>query len=148
MKIAGLRSFAENLLRAKFVAIDVQQRAARKGRRDGKRVPDQSRSRRLRLETADLAAAADKSVVRTDLMVSNLAGAEAIAQDQFAVGNDAAADPRAQREQHEIARAAAHAVGVFAQRRAARVVADETGISKCERSVSPSGTFIHLKPGL
>ena len=118
---AALRIFFElSLSRA-----DVEQRAARERRLDREGVADQSRTRSLRLEASDLSAGANETVGRSNLVVADLARAPAVAEEQLAVSDDAAADSRAEREQHEVFRLPAHAERVLAQRRAARVVGDE-----------------------
>jgi len=103
----------------------VEQHAARERGRDAKRVPEQARPRRLGLEAAHLAAAANEAPIGPNLVVADLAGAHLIAQPDRAVGDDPAADPRPQGQQDEVARALSDAVNVLAQRRAARVVSHE-----------------------
>src|SRR5581483_8524448 len=123
MLIARLGRLA-NFLRTQFVARDVEQRTARKRRCDGKGVTNQSRSRCLRLEAADLSTSADETVRGPNLVVSDFARSPFVAEHQLAAGDDSAADSGAERQQNEIARAASAAEGMFAKRRAARVVAD------------------------
>jgi len=89
--VAGLRS-ATNRFRTELLGVLLQERAARKRRRNGKRVAQQSCSRRLRLEAPNLAAAADKTVGRTDLMMSELARSCAVADEQLSTRDDSAAD--------------------------------------------------------
>ena len=55
-------------------------------------------------------------------MVSHFTRAEAIPEKQFSVADNATADSGPQRQQDKIARATAHAVGILAKRRTARIV--------------------------
>jgi hypothetical protein len=50
-----------------------------------------------------------------------------VSEDELAVGDDPAADPRAEREQHEIFRPAPGTEGVLGEGRALRVVCDVHG---------------------
>ena len=144
---AALRIFFElSLSRA-----DVEQFAARERRSDRERVPDQSGAGRLCFEATDLPAAAHEPVGRTDLVVADLAGAPMVAEQQLAARDDAAADPGAEREQHEILRLLAYPERVLAERRAPRVVGHEDGQfellpqRRAERRVLPAevGTVEH-----
>ena len=110
---------------------NVEQRAARKRGRDGKGVADQPRARRLRLEAADLSAAADETVVRANLMVADLAGTPAIAEQQLAARDDASADPRAERKQHEVLASALPVPNVYSPSVAQRAsLATKTGMTE------------------
>ena len=87
----------------------------------------------------DLAARTDESVGRADLMVPDFARAPAIAQDQVAVGNDAAADARTQGQEYEVLRLLAGTEGVFSERRTTRVVADVDGQREALAQRLPEG---------
>src|SRR5579885_1544002 len=101
MCVAGLRR-APYRFRAELFFVLVEQRAARKRSRYGGRVADESRAGRLCFKAADLAASADKTVRRANLMMAYLPGAGAIADQQAAVRNDSAAQSGADRKQDEI----------------------------------------------
>ena len=119
-----------------------------KRRRERQRVPDQSRARTLRFETADLAAAADEAVVRANLMVADLAGAGAAADEQPAARDDAAADPGPERQQHEVRRRPCRrrtcARPSVAQRAS---LPTNTGSLNASRMCSPSATSFQPKLG-
>ncbi len=145
--VACLRGLSD-LLRAELVARDVEQRAFRKrrGKREG--VSDQSRSRRLRLKAADLAAGTNEAVGRPNLVVSDLARAEIIAEQQLASRYDPAADSRPEGEQDEVFRADA-VPEEYSPRVAQREsFAMKTGTSKRFASVGPSGAFSQPRFGL
>ncbi len=108
---------------------------------------DETRSRGLRLEAADLGAAAHEAVGRANLMVPDLAGAHGVSQDEISVGNDPAADPRAERDQDEILRPRPTPY-VYSPSVAQRAsLPTKTGMPKCSRSFGPSGTSFHPKLG-
>ena len=159
VRVARLRGLADALgaqpvaPRAAVVALvfvlvlrrRIEQRAARKRRRQPERVAQQPRAGRLRFEAADLAARADEAAVRADRVVAELARAHLVPERDAARRDDAAADARAQREQDEVARPLADAVNVLAERRAARIVRDEhrtvrerLAHARAERDVLPS----------
>src|SRR5579883_821673 len=124
MCVARLRGAAYRF-RAELFFVLVEQRAAGKRGRYGRRVADQAGTGRLCFKAADLSASADKAVRGPDLMMADLAGARAVSNQQAAVRNDSPAQPRTDREQHEILRPPADAEPVFSQRRAPRVVGNE-----------------------
>ena len=102
----------------------------------------------LRLEAADLSAAADEAVVRADLVVADFAGAPRPPSSSPPPRDDAAADPGAQRQQHEISARLCRPERVLAERRAARVVADEhRQLERAAQTCSPSATSFQPKFG-
>src|SRR5215467_1236582 len=88
------------------------------------------RAGRLRFEASDLAARADEAAVRMDLMMPDLTRAHAVSKHELPVRDDAAADPRAERDGREILRPLTAPVDVFTERRRASVVEDMDALAE------------------
>src|SRR5579872_7631393 len=86
---------------------------------------EQARSGCLRFEASAFTAPANKSVGCANLVMSELAGARAITGQKFSVQNNAAADARTERKQHEIFRILSGAEPELTEGRASRVVGNE-----------------------